>query len=144
MRDLVLALEKLPDSDLLGLSDGEIHEVCEDQGLERLPQCYVEFLRLMGRKAGRVFRGTDAFYPEILGLKNDALDLLVQNGVEDLMGSDAAVFAMHQGYQVIWMVNSDDDDPSVVMYQEGDQGLSKQWRSFTAFLRDEVERLAAT
>jgi len=142
IRELALAWKRALGGEFVGLSDGEIHEVCEDQGLECLPQCYIEFLQLMGRKAGQILRGTDAFYPDILGVKNDAHELLTENGVENLIGPNAVVFAMHQGYQVFWMADNHGDDPSVLMYQEGDEGVSGEWKSFTSFLNDEAKRVA--
>jgi hypothetical protein len=48
---------------------------------------------------------------------------------------------MHQGYQVYWM-NGAADDPPVLMYQEGDSAIRREWDSFTDFLRYESSRLS--
>lgn len=132
----------VPVDGCLGLSDEEIRRVADDQAVGRLPGRYVEFLRVMGRKAGRLLVGTDAFYPDILGLKQDASDLLAENGVGGLIQDESVVFAMHQGYQVYWISSSALDDPPVFMYQEGGQGVSRVWDSFTDFLRYEFARLS--
>ncbi|GGM29598.1 MULTISPECIES: SMI1/KNR4 family protein [Micromonospora] len=126
----------------LGLSDDDIQRVAEDQSVGRLPGRYVEFLQVMGRKAGRLLAGTDAFYLDILGLKQEASDVLAENSVGDLIQDGSVVFAMHQGCQVYWLPGSALDDPPVFMYQEGDRGVSKVWGSFTEFLRYERARLS--
>ena len=95
----------------------------------------------MGRKAGRLLAGTDAFYPDILGLKQDASELLANNGESGLIPEGSVVFAMHQGYQVYWMASLSVDDPPVFIYQEGSPGVSSEWESFTAFLRYELSKL---
>jgi hypothetical protein len=131
----------LPDDGLVGLSDEEIQLVTRDQELDHLPARYVEFLRVMGRSAGRLLAGTDVFYPDILGLRRDALELLSENGVAGLIQDGSVVFAMHQGYQVYWM-NGAADDPPVLMYHEGDSAIRREWDSFTDFLRYESSRLS--
>ncbi|MFE9690576.1 SMI1/KNR4 family protein [Micromonospora sp. NPDC005806] len=126
--------------ELVGISEAEIAEIARDQSVATLPSRYVEFLRLMGRKAGFLLAGTDAFYPGILGIKHDAFDLLADSGVPGLAPRGVVVFAMHQGYQVYWMTNALSDDPPVCMYQEGDKEVSREWSSFTDFLRHEISQ----
>jgi hypothetical protein len=129
-------------TELIGISAAEIGEVAEDQSVASMPGRYVEFLRVMGRAAGPLLVGTDAFYPDILGIKRDGLELLNDNGVSGFAPTNAIVFAMHQGYQVYWMPNSLSDDPPVYMYQEGDKGVTREWKSFTEFLRHELSKTA--
>lgn len=119
---------------IVGLSDDEIEAVRVDQGVTQLPARYIEFLRLMGRKAGSILVGTDIFYPDTLGLKPDGKQLLEENGLAVLISENSVVFAMHQGYQVYWMTSDGFGDPPVFMYQEGDETVSSTWPSFSAFL----------
>jgi hypothetical protein len=123
-----------------GLTDGEIREIQADQGLGSLPAYYREFLRRMGRCAGQFLIGTDAFYPALLGIKADVLELLRENAVSHLIGDDAVVIGMHQGYQAYWLETASEDDPAVYLYQEGETGISKKWASFSAFLLDQSTR----
>jgi hypothetical protein len=123
-----------------GLTDDEIQEIQADQGLAALPACYREFLRRMGRCAGQFLIGTDAFYPALLGIKADVLELLRENAVSHLIGDDAVVIGMHQGYQAYWLETASEDDPAVYLYQEGETGISKKWASFSAFLLDQSTR----
>jgi hypothetical protein len=93
-----------------GLTDNEMQEIQIDQGLEALPACYREFLRRMGRCAGQLLIGTDAFHPALLGIRADALE------------------------------TASEDDPAVYLYQEGDTGTRKRWTSFSAFLLDQFKQ----
>ncbi|TDC63718.1 SMI1/KNR4 family protein [Micromonospora sp. KC207] len=127
-------------AELVGMSEAEVREVASDQSVSSMPSRYVEFLRLMGKAAGALLVGTDAFYPGILGLKRDGLELVTGSGLDGLVPSDVIVFAMHQGYQVYWMSSELSDDPPVYMYQEGDKGVSREWKSFTDFLRYELSK----
>lgn len=127
-------------SALVGVSDEELREFAEDQAITSIPGRYAEFLKAMGRAAGPLLVGTDAFYPDIIGLKRDGLELLADSGVAGLASSDVIVIAMHQGYQVYWMADVSTDDPPVYMYQEGDKGISKKWDSLTEFLRQELAK----
>ncbi|WP_148085959.1 SMI1/KNR4 family protein [Actinocorallia herbida] len=121
---------------LVGVGEEEILAVMADQGLGRLPGAYREFLALMGRRAGRLLAGTDAFHPAIFGLKKSAPELSEGTAFEGIPPG-ALVFAMHQGYQVYWMEDVSADDPKVFFYQEGDDGIAREWESFTEFLNAE-------
>lgn len=118
-----------------GLSGPEIQEVVVDQSIGALPSGYVEFLRQMGKSAGPILRGTDAFYPNILGIKADALKVLEEDGQAGLFSERDLVFAMHQGYQIYWMSDIQSSNPAVFMHQEGTAGIIREWDSFTSFLR---------
>ncbi|MFE7854100.1 SMI1/KNR4 family protein [Streptomyces sp. NPDC057403] len=126
--------------EVAGLGAEEIESVRVDQHIESLPMYYEEFLRNMGRCAGQFLIGTDAFYPEMIGIKHDALELLAENGASHLIAENAIVFAMHQGYQVYWLEPSGSDDPPVAMYQEGSAELHTRWDSFSEFLADQSSR----
>ncbi|WP_173140072.1 SMI1/KNR4 family protein [Kibdelosporangium persicum] len=142
MRDLAnLLRSRYGHDDVVGLTDNEVSEVQEDQELSGLPGAYVEFLTLMGRRAGKLLVGTDIFYPSIVGIKRDASELLEECGVRDLVPNDALVFAMHQGYQVYWMADVSTGDPAVSMYQEGEDGITREWSSFSSFLWDEYSAM---
>lgn len=127
-----ISAEGLP---LIGLTEAEIAEVAADQQVARLPSSYRDFLRLMGRGTGRLLVGTDAFYPQLLGLKCDAAALLEADGQASLVPAAAVVVAMHQGYQVYWMQDLGVEDPPVYMFQEGTRAVAGAWASFTEFLR---------
>jgi hypothetical protein len=64
---------------LKGCSGVEIEEIKRRQGVERLPEMYVEFLRRMGRETGGLgwhFGSSSITYPEVLEFKEDTFEML--------------------------------------------------------------------
>lgn len=125
-----------PQDHFEGCTDEEIEAIRLDQGVSRLPVDYAHFLRRVGRHAGLLLRGTDAFYPELLGIKTAAQVLLAENGLSNFLGTESLVIGMHQGYQIFWFPDVLADNPPVLMYQEGDQQSTMSWRSFIEYLID--------
>ena len=122
--------------ELRGLARVAIDQIEADQGAQ-LPRRYRSFLEVAGGGAGRLWVGSDAFYPAVLGLKIAAQDLLHENGQPFRLSSDAVVFLMHQGYQFFFLVGAG-DDPPVYGYVEGEAGPEEVAPSFSAFLRRAV------
>ncbi|HJP77251.1 MAG TPA: SMI1/KNR4 family protein [Pseudonocardiaceae bacterium] len=125
-----------------GLTESELSDLENGLGVPRLPGAYREFMRLMGRGAGRLLAGTDAFYPEIVEYQEEARDLLNESPINDSLVKDALIFAIHQGYQVYWMSDVSSDDPPVLMYQENQDNVSFEWDSFTDFVNDQYGEIA--
>jgi hypothetical protein len=129
--------------DLIGCNPDQIEALRRDQGVARLPDSYARFLSRAGRSAGPVLRGTDAFFPSLIGIKSDARSLLRDARLlDDQFDSESVVVAMHQGYQVFWLVSVNIPDPPVRMYQEGDANVSATWDSFAHFLDGAVDERA--
>lgn len=103
-----------------------------------LPIVYEQYLLKIGRCAGKFMQGTDIFYPSILGLKEDAIELLEENEENFKLPDDAFVFSMHQGYEFLYFLLSDGDDPEIYQYIEGDEAPTKAWDSFTEFLNQSL------
>ena len=123
---------------MVGCSAEDIANV-ERACCKPLPAEYESFLRLAGRGAGRLFQGTAIFYPRLLELHEDAIALLSELGVPEVLPDKAFVFMMHQGYELKYFV-PDRDDPEVVQFWEGQEGESFVWPSFSDFIRDRVQR----
>lgn len=126
------------ESPLEGLTDREIERLRADQGVRRFPVFYEEFLLRMGRRAGSLLAGTDAFYPALLGGKERGARLLAENGVEHLMPEDAVVIAVHQDYMLYWIWPNSGEDPPVHEYVEGESAVRRSWPSFTRYLMDQL------
>ena len=129
----------VPQEALRGCSTAEVKAVMADQDVARLPLSYLCYLRKIGRGAGEFLRGTDAFYPGIIGLKSATIDLLAENDVATELVPNAFVFAMHQGYQAFWFPSIVQDNPEVIMYQEGDKFPSRTWANFATYLGDMIK-----
>ena len=121
--------------DIAGLAEQEIESVRTAHGAAAFPACYEEFLRRMGKSAGALWVGTDAFYPRLLEVRSWTVELLAENGVSQLMGEDAVAIATHQGYQgyqAYWLESSAGDDLPAMTYAEGDREPRKRWNSLVS------------
>lgn len=82
---------------LCGLSEDVIRQIESDQPAP-LAAAYRLFLQLIGSSAGFFLQGSDVYYPQVLGLKEAACDLLSKNESPFLFEDSDRVFLMHQGY----------------------------------------------
>ncbi|MEP7284747.1 MAG: SMI1/KNR4 family protein [Chloroflexota bacterium] len=102
-----------------GCSPQEINEMKARQGVNYLPDLYVEYLLVLGKEAGNLDVGSSCFYPTLLELKGSAVNLLEENEFPFLLPDDAFVFFMHQGYQFLYFLTKDKlEDPPVFYYIE--------------------------
>ena len=67
---------------------------------------------------GGFLRGSDVFYPHMLGLGQEARRLLEENSVPFAWSPDDRVIMMHQGYQFD-MLRGTGEDSEVWSYSEG-------------------------
>ncbi|HKI33759.1 MAG TPA: SMI1/KNR4 family protein [Gemmataceae bacterium] len=119
---------------------GEEVKSLEGQFSLRLPQCYRDFLSVMGRAAGEFLLGTDYSFPKMLGFRKDAEGLLQTSQSNFKLPPTAFVFMFHQGYTVLFFDCHDDpDDPPVFMFTEAEKEPRKIADSFSAWLLIAVE-----
>lgn len=123
---------KIAKSSLVGCTDDEILKV-EEHFHCHLPQAYREFLLIAGKGAGKLFRGTDIFYPRVLELQAEANELLAELELTGLLPNDAKVFCMHQGYELNYFEPTS-DDPPVFQFFEGQTVAAMAWSSFSEFI----------
>ena len=122
----------LVDVDCIGVNERELAEIASDQDCV-LPLAYSNFLRVAGRRCGSLWRGSDAFYPAILGLKRDAEELMRECGSPSGLHDSNVVIAMHQGYQFLFLAG-DTLDPSVRRFSEQDGVAELVNEHFTSFM----------
>ncbi len=84
--------------DLKGCSEAELAAVRQAAGSFVLPEQYFEFLGLMGREAGRLFRGTDMFFPGLLECHDQAREF-AEDDDPGLTVANRHFFGHHAGYQ---------------------------------------------
>ena len=129
--DLLTSGNLISPQELHGLDYAQIAELEADQGIS-FPAAYREFLSIAGAGAGRLWVGSVAFYPSLLGVKAEALALLRENNV--VMDLDrAVVILIHQGYQFLYLP-TDGDDPPVCQWIEGDLVAVEIAPDFTTLL----------
>jgi hypothetical protein len=124
------------ESTIEGCSSSEIKEIekCIDYPL---PFAYVEFLRVMGRQAGKLLIGTDIFFPQILECQQYAEELLAEDPSTTFQLDDKTfVFMVHQGYQFMFFKLDSEatDDRPVYHYIEGGTTPTLAYDSFSSFL----------
>lgn len=124
-------------SSIIGCSDQDIFEIEKHFQCE-LPMIYVDFLRIAGKKAGKVFCGTDIFFPRLLDLQLEAESLLVELGMEEVLPANGKVFYMHQGYEINYFIPST-DDPPVFQFVEGNNSATIAWASFSNFIETSIK-----
>ncbi len=103
-------------------TDAEVAQLEQQLG-GPLPAAYREFLLWMGHGAGRFFVGTDYFYTDIKNIEHyreGAQELLAENSVRTSIPEDAFIFYMHQGYQFMFFRLTENDNPPVYYYGEGE------------------------
>ena len=113
----------------------------EDKFGAKLPAAYLEFLRVMGRGAGKFLQGDDIFYNSqvpILELFDCALELLEEFDDSHLDLSNSYVFAFHQGYQFLFF-RFGNPNPSVFLYSEGGVEFIKIYETFTEYIQENVD-----
>jgi hypothetical protein len=121
--------------EILGCSSAEIDEIEDSSPGVRLPSVYRAFLESMGRSAGQFMRGTDLFYPEILGLRKIAEALLRECAVAWRLERQHFVFCSHQGYQFLFFDCTRGEDPPVWLFLEGETAPREVFPRFSEWLR---------
>jgi hypothetical protein len=122
---------------LVGCTAQEIASI-EQHFSDSLPVAYHDFLSIAGRSAGKLFRGTDVFYPRVLELQSEAREVLNELGLPNLLPIDAKIFCMHQGYEINYFLPIS-DDPPVYQFFEGQSSTTRPWNSFTEFMKNSIE-----
>jgi hypothetical protein len=120
---------------LKGCSKSEIQNLEKFFG-QPFPVIYKEFLGLIGKEAGNFLSGTDISYKYLKSLQKEAKELLEENRLDVGCLTNAFVFAMHQGYEILFFYVTDGDDPPVYQYVEGNDRAIKAWDSFSDYLKN--------
>jgi hypothetical protein len=121
--------------DLQGLTPDIIAAIEADQPA-RVSDAYRAFLQAVGGGAGRFLQGSDVYYPDILGVRATAQELLRAHGLR-LEDTDR-VFLMHHDAQFDF-TRGGGADPSVWSYNDGDDAPAQTHARFTDWLRANVD-----
>ena len=145
MKLRLLQLGRTTEKDFVGCTDDEIQNVKNSQRVKYLPSIYEEFLSTMGRAAGDLFIGTNAFFPDLLRVKETALMLLEDCNFAFQLPDNVFVLSEHQGYQFHYFeCNKDVDDPPVWWYIERKTQPEKISESLSDYFEDIIIRLETT
>lgn len=139
VKNRLIALGVAKSEEIIGCSSEQI-KALEEHFSVKLPKLYREFLSIMGIRAGSFYVGTQIFYDSLFVLKEAAQSLLKFNKVPFVLPKDAFVFLSHQGYQFMYFcTDTNEDDPAVYYYLEGEHNVVKYDDSFSDFLIKSVE-----
>ncbi|MEV0675509.1 SMI1/KNR4 family protein [Actinosynnema sp. NPDC050436] len=130
--DLKLAYEH----QVVGCTEAEVAEVLKSARNFPLPAEYPEFLRRMGREAGRLLIGTDLHYPEVLDIPADAIAFAAEDAPQ-LDPAGKHFFAAHQGYQFYFFTR--EHPGTVFLYTEGDDEPVVSADTFLGWLWNHAE-----
>ena len=119
-------------ADFRGCSDAEI-DTLEERVNMKLPGLFKDYLRRMGWSAGEMLQGSDVRFGCLHLLTGEGREELGLSGVD--LPQDAFVFFAHQGYDYMYFLVSDDDDPAVYRYHIDWDGPRQVFRAFSGYLR---------
>jgi hypothetical protein len=107
-----------------GMASQEIEQLKLAQEVKTLPRIYVEFLEIMGHKAGGIFVGCSISFEELLILKKALLNMMKENRHSGMtiptLPDEAFVFLGIQGVDFFFFeANNNDNDPPVFYYMDG-------------------------
>jgi hypothetical protein len=123
--------------EIKGCSEADIGRLHAKAGA-RLPESYVEFLRLVGRGAGEFMSDLKAFYPALLKLTDERKHALAKYAV---LPDDAFVIADRYGEQTMYVRLSEGPAGSPVYYWNGERPgkTKKAFNSVWGFVEDELK-----
>jgi len=105
----------------------EIGKLKQAQKVTILPEIYEAFLQVAGRAFGDVFIGYDIAYYAIKELKDDLLEMIVEDEAPRILPPETFVFLAQQGH-TFWYFSAQEDpyDPPVYIYTEARE-LPDSW-----------------
>ncbi len=105
-----------------------------------LPEAYKEFLLWGGKDPGEIWSGSVCAIAEVADIQDSAIELLDENNFPLSLPNNAFVFLMHQGYQIMFFEISNEENPPVYFYSEGqeDKHFQKLYDSFSECLIQEL------
>lgn len=106
----------------------------------KLPTIYKDFLKKMGKGAGKFMQGTDFFYHNLFDNRKAIEEVLELENFPFSLQESYFVFSSHQGYNFFFFdTNEDAYNPPVYVYQEGELKFEKVDETLTAFLQRLLE-----
>lgn len=123
-----------------GFSVKEVNRLQFQTGLQ-LPSIYVDFLRAMGRGAGRFAKGADLFFrnvDDLVDFQDLSREPILESGYP--LSDDSFIFGGNQGYVYSFFhTDGNSEDPAVYQWLEEEYGYSiSEFKSFSEWLERAV------
>jgi hypothetical protein len=108
----------------VGCSDDDIHAITQTHGVHRLPAVYERWLRERGQGPSRGSQfhrqGGTAYFPKALGTPAEAREIVSCLPTDFLLPSSSIVVSTWQAYMFEFVVVTEDDDPALQVFIEGE------------------------
>jgi hypothetical protein len=128
---------------IVGISATEIGQLAAAQGQTELPAVYREFLEDCGRGAGLFHRDVECFFPAMMDLKQELVEMLEEVGIDFTVPAAAFVFSAYQGFQYHYFICDGTADPAVYEITNGGKGVKLLEQSFSEYIRKGIEMTRA-
>jgi len=126
------------DGDIKGCDSVEIQKIEQKEDVS-LPAAYVLFLQEIGKSAGDFLRGDDLYFPDMIGLKSGAKELIKESDATVELTDSDFVFADHHDYVYLYFDTNHSEDPPVYRYIEGDEEPEKVFEHFSEWVESSVQ-----
>jgi hypothetical protein len=126
-----------------GYSEHEVAEA-EQKHKTRFPKDFRDYLLIMGKRQGDLFRGSDvAGIDDFEKYFSDALELIEEAKTDFLLPDNAVVFLFHQGYTFLYLIADGGISSQIFQYVdvEGHRKPTKVADSFLAMVDSEVQAM---
>jgi hypothetical protein len=122
----------------IGYREDEIR-ILEDQLSVTFPHVFRAYLRMFGHARGTLFVGSDAEPTSFTIYRTWATELVAESDAHSaFLTSDAVIFLFHQGYSFCYFHASEEDNPRIYSYTEGDADPKGGNGTFVDFLESEL------
>lgn len=118
-----------------GCANADIDAIEKSFG-QTFPASYKAYLLIAGKYPPPFWVGTNCVLNDLSELRSGAEELLLECGQPFELPKNAFVFAMHQGYQFMYFLVGESDDPEVFYYYEGKPAAVQHSPRFTDLIAD--------
>jgi hypothetical protein len=126
------------DESLVGCSEENIQQIEQQFGL-KLPERYVEFLKVMGLETANFLAGLDFGFPKLLSLRDRAEKLLTRCSPKTLLHASAFGFISNQGSAYLYFDSAANSiDPPVTLILDDGTAPRRVFDHFTDWLRQSL------
>lgn len=139
LKQRLISLGVASAKDIVGCSTEEIERLQKTSKM-RLPDAYLQFLRVAGKRAGRFLLDVEIFYDDVDRLNQKAFEKLELWEEGKLrLPDNSFVFSMRYGEQfMFFVVDGQRSDPEIFHYYEGSGFFKKVANSFWEVIEGEI------
>jgi len=126
-----------------GCTDQQIEDL-EKEHKVVLPESYKNFLKLLGKKSGKIFPKTDISFDKISEIRDLAKKTLNESAQELVLQKNCFLFSMkkgYNGYQFLFFNTNGSDESEIYRIADSESEPTKISENFTQFFQKIANRL---